>query len=217
MEKVSAQWKSSGLDLGSNSVKRVMDVIGSVLLILLFSPLLLVIAYLIRRDGGPSLYAQERVGYGGKAFQCMKFRSMIVDSKAHLETFLANNPAARAEWDQDFKLRNDPRITPIGSFLRKTSLDELPQLFNVLRGEMSLVGPRPVVADELARYGAMTSKYVSARPGMTGLWQVSGRNDTTYRERVSLDCYYIENWKIHTDLLLMLKTLTVIFHGRGAY
>lgn len=217
MEKVSAQWKSSSLDLGSNSIKRVMDVVGSSLLIILFSPLLLVIAYLIRRDGGPSLYSQERVGYGGKPFQCMKFRSMIVDSQRHLDEYLASNPDARAEWDKDFKLRNDPRITPIGKFLRKTSLDELPQLFNVLRGDMSLVGPRPVVADELARYGAMTNKYISARPGMTGLWQVSGRNDTTYRERVSLDCYYIENWKMHTDLLLMVKTLTVIFHGRGAY
>jgi undecaprenyl-phosphate galactose phosphotransferase len=217
MEKVSAHWKSSSLDLGSNTPKRAMDIIGSVLLIILFSPLLIIIAFLIHRDGGSSLYSQERIGYGGKPFKCLKFRSMIMDSQRHLEEFLASNAAARAEWDKDFKLRNDPRITRIGSFLRKTSLDELPQLFNVLRGDMSLVGPRPVVADELDRYGALTNKYISARPGMTGLWQVSGRNDTTYRERVSLDCYYIENWKIHTDLLLMLKTLTVIFHGRGAY
>ena len=217
MEKVSAQWKTSSRDLGSNSLKRAMDIVGSVLLIVLFSPLFIVIAFLIHRDGGSCLYGQARVGYGGKSFKCLKFRSMIMDSQQYLEDFLASNPDARAEWNKDFKLKNDPRVTRIGSFLRKTSLDELPQLFNVLKGDMSLVGPRPVVADELSRYGALTQKYMSARPGMTGLWQVSGRNDTTYRERISLDCYYIENWRAHTDMLLMFKTLAVIFQGRGAY
>ncbi|RVU84466.1 hypothetical protein EOL70_09380 [Leucothrix sargassi] len=217
MEKVSAQWKASEMDLGSNSVKRAMDIIGSLALITLFSPLLIIIAFLVHRDGGSSLYSQSRIGYGGKSFKCYKFRSMIMDSQQFLENFLATNPEARAEWNKDFKLKNDPRITRVGSFLRKTSLDELPQLFNVLKGDMSLVGPRPVVEDELARYGALAQKYITARPGMTGLWQVTGRNDTTYRERISLDCYYIENWRAHTDMFLMFKTLSVIFQGRGAY
>ena len=217
MEKVSAQWKSSNLDLGSNILKRSMDLFGSLLLIIALSPILIIIAFLIHRDGGSSLYSQERVGYGGRVFKCLKFRSMVVNSKQVLEEVLATCPVSKAEWDKDFKLKNDPRVTPIGSFLRKTSLDELPQLFNVLRGDMSLVGPRPIVEDELRRYGSFANKYLSTRPGMTGLWQVSGRNDTTYRERVSLDCYYIDNWKIHTDLFLLIKTLTVVFHGRGAY
>jgi len=217
MEKVSAHWKSSNMDLGSNVTKRAFDCIGSLLLIIVLSPILIVIAYLIHRDGGPSFYNQERVGYGGKTFKCLKFRSMVENSKQRLEEVLASCPEARAEWEKDFKLKNDPRITSIGSFLRKTSLDELPQLFNVLKGDMSLVGPRPIVEDELRRYGSLTGKYLSTRPGMTGLWQVSGRNDTTYRERVSLDCYYVDNWKLHTDLFLLVKTLTVVFHGRGAY
>ncbi len=217
MEKVTAQWKGSSIDLGNNMLKRTVDCIGSLVLIIIFSPVLAIIALLIRRDGGSSIYKQERIGYGGKTFKCYKFRSMVMNSQQRLEEVLATDPKAREEWENDFKLKNDPRITAIGNFLRKTSLDELPQLFNVLQGDMSLVGPRPVVPDELPRYGALTQKYLSARPGMTGLWQVSGRNDVTYRERVSLDCYYIENWKLHTDFVLMLKTVTVIFHGKGAY
>jgi Undecaprenyl-phosphate galactose phosphotransferase WbaP len=217
MEKVTAQWKGSSIDLGNNMLKRTVDCIGSLVLIIIFSPVLVIIALLIRRDGGSSIYKQERIGYGGKTFKCYKFRSMVMNSQQRLEEVLATDPKAREEWENDFKLKNDPRITAIGNFLRKTSLDELPQLFNVLQGDMSLVGPRPVVPDELPRYGALTQKYLSARPGMTGLWQVSGRNDVTYRERVSLDCYYIENWKLHTDFVLMLKTVTVIFHGKGAY
>ena len=217
MEKVTAQWKGSSIDLGNNMLKRTVDCIGSLVLIIIFSPVLAIIALLIRRDGGSSIYKQERIGYGGKTFKCYKFRSMVMNSQQRLEEVLATDPKAREEWENDFKLKNDPRITAIGNFLRKTSLDELPQLFNVLQGDMSLVGPRPVVPDELPRYGALTQKYLSARPGMTGLWQVSGRNDVTYRERVSLDCYYIENWKLHTDFVLMLKTVMVIFHGKGAY
>lgn len=217
MEKVSAQWKSSNLDLGSNLLKRSLDFFGSLVLIIMLSPIFIIITFLVHLDGGASLYAQKRVGYGGRVFKCLKFRSMVVDSKQRLQEVLANSPDAQAEWDKDCKLKNDPRITSIGSFLRKTSLDELPQLFNVLRGDMSLVGPRPVVGEELRKYGPLASKYFSTRPGMTGLWQVSGRNDTTYRERVSLDCYYVDNWKIHTDLFLLIKTLTVVFHGRGAY
>ena len=149
MEKVSAQWKASDIDLGSNSLKRAMDVVGSLILITLFSPILIVIAFLIHRDGGSSLFSQSRVGYGGKSFKCFKFRSMIMDSQQFLEDFLASNPDARAEWKKDFKLKNDPRVTRIGSFLRKTSLDELPQLFNVLKGDMSLVGPRPGLPSQL--------------------------------------------------------------------
>lgn len=204
-------------DLARNKLKRLVDLTGSLTLIGISSPLILFIAWMIRRDGGTSIYYQERIGYGGKSFKCYKFRSMVMNSKEVLEELLANDPEARAEWEKDFKLKNDPRITKVGHFLRKTSLDELPQLFNVVKGEMSLVGPRPIVADETVRYGNSLGKYLSTRPGMTGLWQVSGRNDITYSKRISLDCDYIENWKLYKDFHILLKTFSVVLLRKGAY
>jgi undecaprenyl-phosphate galactose phosphotransferase len=142
---------------------------------------------------------------------------MHVDAEKHLEDLLINDLLARTEWEQGFKLHNDPRITRIGKFLRKTSLDELPQLFNVIRGEMSLVGPRPIISAELERYGQDVDYFLMVHPGMTGLWQVSGRSDTGYDERVYLDTWYVKNWSLWYDIAILFKTIKVVFHGKGAY
>lgn len=214
---IKAQWSRVEDHLARNKLKRLVDLTGSLTLIGISSPLLLLIAWMIRRDGGSSIYHQERIGYGGKTFKCYKFRSMIMNAQEVLEELLANDPEARKEWEKDFKLKEDPRITRVGHFLRKTSLDELPQLFNVVKGEMSLVGPRPIVADEVNRYGSSLGQYLSTRPGMTGLWQVSGRNDVTYSKRISLDCDYVENWKLYKDFHILLKTINVVLLRKGAY
>ena len=200
----------------SSGIKRVLDVVMAALLLLFLSALMLAIAWLIRRDGQPALYRHKRIGAGAQAFYCMKFRSMVADSDGVLATLLMNDPAAAAEWAATQKLRRDPRITPIGRFLRKTSLDELPQLFNVLRGEMSLVGPRPIVAAETRFYGENIADYYAARPGITGLWQVSGRSDTTYERRVALDVSYVRNWSLRSDIIILIKTLPVVLLRRGA-
>jgi Undecaprenyl-phosphate galactose phosphotransferase WbaP len=171
----------------------------------------------VRADGGAALFGHTRVGQGGQVFQCLKFRSMVVDAKERLVHLLATSPQARAEWEKDFKLKNDPRINAIGHFLRRTSLDELPQLWNVLRGDMSLVGPRPVVQDELLRYGYDVSYYLQVRPGITGLWQVSGRNDVDYETRVYLDAWYVKNWALWNDIAILFKTVRVVFDRSGAY
>ena len=142
---------------------------------------------------------------------------MVSNSQEVLDKLLASSSEARAEWDKDFKLKNDPRITPIGEFLRKTSLDEIPQLWNVIKGEMSLVGPRPIITAELERYGEQVDFYLEARPGLTGLWQVSGRNDTTYAERVALDAWYVKNWNLWYDVAIVCKTIRTVVSGRGAY
>jgi len=185
--------------------------------IIALSPLLLVIAYKIWRiDGAPITFAHYRVGQRGRLFRCLKFRTMVRDSSAVLSDLLSNDPDARAEWARDHKLRNDPRITPIGGFLRKTSLDELPQLFNILRGEMHFVGPRPVTVEELVRYGVRKRHYLSVRPGLTGLWQVSGRNNTTYERRVQLDSEYVERRNPLFDTWIVLRTLKVLVTGEGA-
>ncbi len=190
---------------------------AAAILLLLLSPIMLVVAiFIAKKDGAPILFGHYRVGHKGKLFRCLKFRSMYINSEQMLSDLLASNPEARAEWDRDQKLSNDPRITPIGHFLRKTSLDELPQLFNVLRGEMSLVGPRPITVGELTRYGRVRWHYVSVRPGMTGLWQVSGRNNTTYQERVALDEQYIDSQSILGDLKILLKTVKVVIARDGA-
>src|SRR5689334_1027764 len=187
--------------------KRALDVAGAGALLLLGAPVFLLLALLVRADGGPAFYAHERVGRGGRRFGCLKFRSMVVDSAARLEALLASDPAARAEWEATRKLRHDPRITWVGRFLRATSLDELPQLINVLRGDMSLVGPRPVVAAELANhYGAAAEHYLAVRPGITGLWQVSGRSDTSYAQRVALDVRYASNPSLLEDVRILLRT-----------
>lgn len=197
--------------------KRLFDVVAAFVLLLLLAPVMAVLALRIRCDGGPALFKHQRLGQGGRLFPCYKFRTMVVDSEERLTRLLARNPDMRAEWERDHKLRADPRISPIGHFLRRTSLDELPQLFNVLRGEMSLVGPRPIVQAELARYGADADYFLMVRPGITGLWQVSGRNDVGYEQRVYLDTWYVKNWSLWYDIAILFKTLRVVLQRDGAY
>lgn len=182
------------------------------------SPLFMIIALWIYIDSpGPILFKHKRVGKGGKPFYCYKFRSMCVNAQEKLQALLKSDPQAKAEWEKDFKLKHDPRITKSGAFLRKTSLDELPQIFNVLKGEMSLVGPRPIVTGEIERYREHISDYYMVRPGITGLWQTSGRNDVDYTERVELDSWYVRNWSIWIDTVILFRTFKVAIKGRGAY
>lgn len=201
----------------SRILKRTMDIFGSLTIITALSPVLLILYFLIKKDGGNAIYGHPRIGRNGKEFKCLKFRSMVVNSKEVLEHLLATDPEAKAEWDKDFKLRNDPRITKVGAFIRKTSLDELPQLFNVLRGQMSLVGPRPIIKDELERYEEDVDYYLMAKPGMTGLWQVSGRNDVDYETRVYFDSWYVKNWSLWNDIAILFKTINVVLKRDGAY
>ena len=201
----------------SRILKRIMDVLGSLGIIILLSPVLLYLYFSVKKDGGNAIYGHPRIGRNGKMFKCLKFRSMVVNSKEVLDELLRTDPEARAEWEKDFKLKNDPRITKIGAFIRKTSLDELPQLFNVLKGEMSLVGPRPIVADELERYQDDVEYYLMAKPGMTGLWQVSGRNDVDYNTRVYFDSWYVKNWSLWNDIAILFKTVNVVLKKDGAY
>ena len=189
----------------------------ALIVLALLAPVMLAVALLIwRREGGPVLFAHYRVGQDGKLFRCFKFSTMHGDAECMLAELLARDPRARAEWQLDHKLRDDPRVTRIGRFLRHTSLDELPQLFNVLRGEMSLVGPRPITVAELTRYGRVRWHYLSVRPGMTGLWQVSGRNNTSYDERVDLDRRYVEQRSVWLDALILVKTVKVVVSRHGA-
>jgi exopolysaccharide production protein ExoY len=200
-----------------HSLKRVLDVVGATLLGLVFLPLMLAVAVLLRREGGPVIFRHRRIGRNGEAFDCLKFRSMVPDADRVLWELLEQHPELQAEWLRDHKLRDDPRVTAVGRFLRRTSLDELPQLWNVMRGEMSLVGPRPVVREELLRYGRHLHRYLAARPGVTGLWQVTGRNDTDYRRRVVLDVYYVRRQSVLLDVYILLKTTQVVLGGSGAY
>jgi lipopolysaccharide/colanic/teichoic acid biosynthesis glycosyltransferase len=189
----------------------------ALLLLVLLSPVMGLVAFLIwRRDGAPIFFGHYRVGHDGRMFRCMKFRTMLRDSEPVLAALLASNPQARAEWERDQKLSNDPRITPVGNFLRRTSLDELPQLINVLRGEMSLVGPRPITVGELTRYGPARWHYLSVRPGITGLWQVSGRNTLSYAQRVAFDKQYVEKRTAWLDLRILMKTVHVVLAREGA-
>lgn len=198
--------------------KRALDILGAGIGLVLLSPFFLIVALMVRADGGPAFFAHQRVGRGGKLFGCLKFRSMVIDSQARLEALLANDPAARAEWEATRKLKNDPRITRIGRFLRSTSLDELPQLINVLLGEMSLVGPRPVQEAEIDRYyGASAAHYMAVRPGITGLWQVSGRSETSYESRVALDVAYVSRPSMIADLTILLRTPVAVLSRRGAH
>ncbi len=186
-------------------------------LLLLVSPLMAYVAWRIWREGGsPILFAHYRIGRNGQLFRCWKFRTMVPRAEGVLQEMLQRDPIAHAQWVHEQKLDNDPRITPIGRFLRRTSLDELPQLFNVLRGDMRLVGPRPIVVHELRRYGALKHHYLSVSPGMTGLWQVSGRNNTTYAERVELDRRYVEQRSLWLDLQILVRTAQVVLSGHGA-
>jgi lipopolysaccharide/colanic/teichoic acid biosynthesis glycosyltransferase len=200
------------------ALKRALDLFGAAALLAALAVPLGLIALLVRADGGPALFAHRRVGRGGVPFRCLKFRTMVPDAEARLAALLEADPAARAEWEATRKLRHDPRITRIGRFLRASSLDELPQLINVLRGEMSLVGPRPVPEAELAAcYGAAAEHYKAVRPGITGLWQVSGRNDTSYADRVALDVAYVTRPSLREDLRILLRTPAAVLFRRGAY
>lgn len=195
------------------TLDRSMALIGLIML----APVFLILIYVVSRDGGKAFYGQSRIGYNGKPFKCWKFRSMVTNADEVLKKILEEDLAAREEWAKDFKLKNDPRITRIGNFLRKSSLDEIPQLYNVLMGEMSIVGPRPIVKAEEHFYGNDFVHYLSARPGITGLWQVSGRNDVSYEQRVALDKWYVENWSIWNDLVIIFKTTFVVLYRKGAY
>lgn len=186
--------------------------------LILLMPMMLVVAALIYlRDPGPVLYGHKRIGRHGRVFSCLKFRTMALDGDRLLARHLEENPAAAAEWAATRKLRADPRVTPLGARLRKTSIDELPQLINVLRGDMSLVGPRPIVMDEARHYGEALAAYLAVRPGVTGLWQISGRSDTSYAERVDLDRAYVRGRNMMTDLSILLRTVIVVAKGRGSY
>lgn len=201
----------------SRIIKRIIDIILSLLGLIVLFPLFIYVSWKIKQDGGCIIYGHKRIGRNGQVFSCLKFRTMVENSEQVLQTLLATDPLAKAEWEKDFKLKNDPRITSIGRFLRRTSLDELPQLWNVLKGEMSLVGPRPVISDELPRYEDNVDYYFMAKPGMTGIWQVSGRNDIDYQKRVYLDSWYVKNWSLWNDLVILCKTISVVIHRRGAY
>jgi undecaprenyl-phosphate galactose phosphotransferase len=198
-------------------VKRCFDLSMSIAILILGFPFLAIIALKVLGTGRPIFYGHKRVGQDGKIFKCYKFRTMARDADQLLADLLASSAEARAEWACDFKLKNDPRITSIGHFLRKTSLDELPQIWNVLVGDMSLVGPRPVVTAELERYGNQVDYYLEARPGITGLWQISGRNDVTYETRVYLDAWYVKNWSLFNDIVILFRTVKVVFRKEGAY
>jgi undecaprenyl-phosphate galactose phosphotransferase len=181
-------------------------------------PVLGAIALLVKLTSrGPVVFAHTRIGRGGRPVRVLKFRTMRKDSQAALREYLAKNPEAKKEWEETFKLQNDPRVTRIGKFLRNTSLDELPQLWNVIRGEMSVVGPRPIVNEEIVRYGSYFKFYAAVKPGITGLWQVCGRNDTTYEQRVRIDEYYVRNWSPWLDLYVLARTAITLIRRTGAY
>lgn len=200
-------------------LKRAFDILFSLTVLFVFLPLLFVIAVAIRlSSGGSIVYAHERIGRGGRPFHCYKFRTMFRDADKRLQEILAKDASLRAEWEESHKLKDDPRITPIGKFLRKTSLDEFPQFWNVLIGDMSVVGPRPMVRDEIIRrLGSKAKKILSVRPGLTGLWQVSGRSNTSYTYRIELDELYVKNRSFWLDLKLVAKTIPCMIAARGAY
>lgn len=199
-------------------IKQGFDLCVAILLILLFIPLLLWLYSLvfISTKGHP-IFAHERIGFGGRRFKVYKFRTMYLDANQRLKILLENSEENRRAWKKDFKLKDDPRITKIGRFLRKTSLDELPQFINVLRGEMSLVGPRPITQDEIVKYGDYFEYFTAVKPGISGLWQVSGRNDIEYDERVQLDVWYVRNWSIELDIQILIKTVLVVLGRKGSY
>ncbi len=195
--------------------KRVCDLVFAFALLPILIPVIAVLWGLTRLDGGPGFFGHKRVGKDRRQFSCWKIRTMVPDAEAKLKQYLSDNPDAKAQWQRDFKLDNDPRITRLGNFLRKTSLDELPQIWNVIRGEMSFVGPRPVVQDELLRYGESEKFYLSVRPGITGLWQVSGRNDISYADRVRMDRIYASRYSMLQDTKIIAKTATVVLFPTG--
>jgi len=212
------EFRHNLLDPWSRRSKRLLDLFGVIAGGLAIAPVLLALALLVKLDSqGPIFYGHRRLGAGGRHFRCWKFRTMHADADEVLERHLLEHPELRAEWEETFKLRDDPRVTRVGRFLRKTSLDELPQLWNVLRGEMSLVGPRPIVDAEVGRYGTVYGLYRRIRPGMSGFWQVGGRSDTGYEERVAMDAYYVRNWSVWLDLVVLGRTVACVLLRRGAY
>jgi undecaprenyl-phosphate galactose phosphotransferase len=200
-----------------HAFKRIFDILGALILAIVFSPVILLVLLGAFINSQPPLFRHQRVGRDGRLFDCLKFQTMVPGASAMLEGLLASDPELRAEWDRDQKLKDDPRVTPIGRLLRATSLDELPQLWNVLKGEMSLVGPRPVTREELLRYGRNRVLYELVRPGLTGLWQVSGRNFVDYRKRVAMDVVYVKNQSAVLDLWILLRTIRVVVTRHGAY
>lgn len=199
------------------SGRRVAEVALAATLLLLLFPILLAAALCIFiEDGGPVVFVHSRIGFGGKSFPCLKLRSMCVDAGARLDALLQSDANARAEWHATQKLRTDPRITVVGRVLRQWSIDELPQLLNVIAGHMSLVGPRPIVAAEVARYGHRITSYFAVRPGLTGLWQVRGRSDTSYRTRIAMDVVYAKRRSIGLDIHILVKTAAVVLSREGS-
>ncbi len=202
---------------GNLFIKRLIDILIILFFMPFILPLMLVLAILTKLTSkGPVFYGHKRIGKNGKVIKCWKFRSMCINSQEILEQILATDPVRREEWEKDRKFKDDPRVTKFGKFLRKTSLDELPQLFNVLFGDMSLIGPRPVTEPELVKYGEYKDYVLSVLPGLSGMWQVSGRSDTGYEERISFDTYYIQNWSIWLDIWILIKTVWVVIVGKGA-
>ncbi len=198
--------------------KRMVDILLALSGIVLLAPLLIIcFIATVLTSSGPALFRHKRVGYNGKSFDCLKFRTMVTDAPERLRHVLETDPTAAAEGAANRKLRCDPRITPIGSLLRKSSLDELPQLFNVLRGEMSIVGPRPVTDEELDRYESSVGAYLACRPGITGLWQVSGRSSTTYGKRVACDAFYARNWSMALDVKIMIVTIPSLLSSETVF
>jgi Undecaprenyl-phosphate galactose phosphotransferase WbaP len=203
---------------GPRLAKFLIDLLATLIGGMVILPFIGLIAALIRLDSpGPIFYGQTRIGYNGRPFKAWKFRSMVQNADRVLDEYLIRHPELKDAWEQDHKLRNDPRVTRVGRFLRQTSLDELPQLWNILRGEMSLVGPRPIVDEEIWRYGDKFTLYTKVTPGLTGLWQVSGRNNLPYEERVNLDAYYVRNWSVWLDVYILIRTIWVVASGEGAY
>lgn len=190
--------------------KRLLDIAVATSALVLVAPLMLTVAAMLKLSGGDIFFVHDRIGFGGRTFRCLKFRSMVANPEKALEAHLAADPEARTEWDHYQKLKRDPRITPFGQALRRSSIDELPQLLNILRGDMSCVGPRPVTRDELSRYGLNAGLYLQVRPGLTGLWQTSGRNQLSYPERVELDSHYVTNWSFRRDLAILFRTIGAV-------
>jgi exopolysaccharide production protein ExoY len=225
LEEIAARQSAAGLPLPADVpsgltgvLKRSLDLFLAIAALIFLAPLFLVIALMIKlSDGGPIFYRHTRCGRGGLPFACYKFRTMRVNADEHLRDVLKNDAGLAEEWAHHQKLKKDPRITKFGLFLRKTSLDELPQIFNILLGDMSVIGPRPVTFEELPRYGRSLIYYSAARPGITGLWQVSGRNDTTYEERIAFDTQYVKQWSMKKDISILLRTVPVVLLAKGAY
>lgn len=208
----------SGYPPVGGGIKRLFDIVLVLLALVVFCPIFLLLMALVKAsDGGQIFYGHKRVGHNGRTFHCLKFRTMVQNGDQVLAQYLRTRPEALEEWQATRKLLNDPRVTVVGSVMRKLSLDELPQLFNILRGDMSIVGPRPVVEEELEMYGSAADLYLRSRPGLTGLWQISGRNDVSYAARVAFDTQYVTGWSLIQDVVIIAKTVPAVCLSRGSY